>query len=157
MVSTSSKFLRNFAWGLLNVCTEFKSFRRKENWHKHFTIVHTKMSNHTCAKHFEMKGWVQNLIIAQQTNIFEKTHNLSPSILTLSLLGYLKTRIRSKSHVWCPNITNDTSLESSFALLLESAKKFANLQKLNFLCKIQFYSKNLFFLNCPKNDKLYIF
>ena len=39
----------------------------------------------------------------------------------------------SKSHVWCPNITNDTSLESSCALLLESAKKFANLQKLNFL------------------------
>jgi len=31
-------------------------------------------------------------------------------------------------------MTNDTSLESSCALLLESAKiKFANLQKLNFL------------------------
>ena len=64
------------------------------------------------------------------------------TILTLSLLGYLKTRIRwvgvnltppSKSHVLCPNMTNDTSLESSCALLLESAKKFANLQKLNFL------------------------
>ena len=62
--------------------------------------------------------------------------------LTISLLGYLKTRIRwgggqfdspSKSHVLCPNMTNDTSLESSCALLLESAKKFANLQKLNFL------------------------
>ena len=62
--------------------------------------------------------------------------------LTLSLLRYLKTRIRwggvnltppSKSHVWSPNMTNDTSLESSCALLLESAKKFANLQKLNFL------------------------
>jgi len=63
--------------------------------------------------------------------------------LTLSLLGYLKTRIRwgggqfdpppSKSHVLCPNMTNDTSLESSCALLLESKKKFANLQKLNFL------------------------
>ena len=39
----------------------------------------------------------------------------------------------SKSHVWCPNMTNDTSLERSCALLLESAKKFANLQKLNFL------------------------
>ena len=37
-----------------------------------------------------------------------------------------------KSHVLCPNMTNDTSLESSCALLLESAK-FANLQKLNFL------------------------
>ena len=63
--------------------------------------------------------------------------------LTLSLLGYLETRIcwggvnlappPSKSHVWCPNTTNDTSLERSCALLLESAKKFANLQKLNFL------------------------
>ena len=63
----------------------------------------------------------------------------SKKILTLSLLGYLKTRIcwyltpPSKSHVWCPNMTNDTSLESSCALLLESTKKIANLQKLNFL------------------------
>ena len=39
----------------------------------------------------------------------------------------------SKSHVLCPNMTNDTSLESSWTLLLESAKKFANLRKLNFL------------------------
>ena len=39
----------------------------------------------------------------------------------------------SKSHVLCPNMTNDTSLESSCALLLESAKKVANLRKLNFL------------------------
>ena len=29
----------------------------------------------------------------------------------------------SKSHVVCPNMTNDTSLESSCALLLEYAKK----------------------------------
>ena len=40
-------------------------------------------------------------------------------------------------------MTNDTSLESSCALLLESAKKFANLRKLNFYRKIQFYSKNV--------------
>ena len=39
----------------------------------------------------------------------------------------------SKSHAWCPNMTNDTSLESSCALLLESEKKFEYLQKLNFL------------------------
>ena len=66
--------------------------------------------------------------------------------LTLSLLGYLKTRIcwggqfdpPSKSHVLCPNMTNDTSLESSCALLLESANQFANLQKLNFLFAIFF-------------------
>ena len=38
----------------------------------------------------------------------------------------------SKSHVLCPNMTNDTSLESSCALLLESAKKFANLRKIEF-------------------------
>ena len=36
----------------------------------------------------------------------------------------------SKSHVY---MTNDTSLESSCALLLESAKKIVNLRKLNFL------------------------
>ena len=43
----------------------------------------------------------------------------------------------SKTHVLCPNMTNDTSLESSCALLLESAKKFANLRKLNFLSQNQ--------------------
>ena len=74
--------------------------------------------------------------------------------LTLSLLGYLKTRIRwgggnltpppSKSHVWCPNMTNDTSLESSCALLLESAKKFANLQKLNFFIAKSRYIVKMF-------------
>ena len=47
--------------------------------------------------------------------------------------GVLENQDPSKSHVLCPNMTNDTSLESSRALLLESAKKFANLQKLNFL------------------------
>ena len=40
-------------------------------------------------------------------------------------------------------MTNYTSLESSFALLLESAKKIANLRKLNFYRKIQFYGKNV--------------
>jgi len=39
----------------------------------------------------------------------------------------------SKTHVLCPNMTNDTSLESSCALLFESAKKFENLQKKIFL------------------------
>ena len=33
----------------------------------------------------------------------------------------------SKSHVLCPNMTNDTSLESSCTLLLESAK-FAKIE-----------------------------
>ena len=52
--------------------------------------------------------------------------------------------------VLCPNMTNDTSLESSCALLLESAKK---LQKLNFYRKIQLCSKNACKKNCPKNKK----
>ena len=49
------------------------------------------------------------------------------------MLGVGPFDLPSKSHALCPNMTNDTSLESSCALLLESAKKFANLQKLNFL------------------------
>ena len=83
-----------------------------------------------------------SLILLQKSSIFSNLNNsiLQYSIyyilqlnclclLTLSLLGYLKTRIcwgrgvnltppRSKSHVLCPNMTNDTSLESSCALLL---------------------------------------
>ena len=59
----------------------------------------------------------------------------------------------SKFHVWCPNMTNDTSLESSCALLLESAKKFANLQKLysKNVCKKTFVQKmkNYTFLKSP--------
>ncbi len=39
----------------------------------------------------------------------------------------------SKSHVLCPNMTNDTSLESSCALLLESAKKICKFAKIGFL------------------------
>ena len=75
--------------------------------------------------------------------------------LTLALLGYLKTRIclgggqfdpPSKSHVLCPNMTNDTSLESSCAFLLESAKKFAKIEffiaKSSFIVKM-FAKKNL--------------
>ena len=35
----------------------------------------------------------------------------------------------------------------TYALLLESAKQIANLQKLNYFCKIQLFSKNV----CKKN------
>jgi len=75
-------------------------------------------------------------------NILSFKYSTEEFVLTLSLLGYLKTRIcwggsinppPSKSHVLGPNMRNDISLESSWALLLKSAKKFANLQKLNFL------------------------
>ena len=54
-------------------------------------------------------------------------------------------------------MTNNTSLESSCALTLESAKNFANFQKLNFYRKTQFYIKNVCKKICPKNEKLYIF
>ena len=49
------------------------------------------------------------------------------------MLGGVNLTPPSKSHVLSLNMTNDTSLESSCALLLESAREFANLQKLNFL------------------------
>ena len=104
-------------------------------------IIHEKNAWFHCSEHFK-EDWK------------------SEKFLTLSLLGYLKTRIcwggvnltpsPSKSHVWFPNMTNDTSFKSSCALLLESAKKNANLQKLNFFCKIQLYSKNVCKKNCPK-------
>jgi len=56
-------------------------------------------------------------------------------------------------------MTNDTSLESSCSLLLESAKKFANLQK-NFeffITKSSYIVKMFAKKICPKNEKIYIF
>ena len=85
-----------------------------------------------------MKTLMSSLVFKQYTYLLK--------FLTLSLLGYLKTRIRSKSsksHVWCPNMTNDTSLESSCALLLESAKKLQICKNWIFYRKIQLYSKNV--------------
>ena len=85
-----------------------------------------------------MKTLVSSLVFKQYIYLLK--------FLTLSLLGYLKTRIRwggvnlippSKSHVLCPNITNDTSLESSCALLLESAKKLQICENWIFYRKIQ--------------------
>ena len=40
-------------------------------------------------------------------------------------------------------MTNDTSLESSFALLLESAKKFENIAKIEF-----FIAKSSYIVKC---------
>jgi len=49
-------------------------------------------------------------------------------------------------------MTNDTSLESSCALLLESAKKFAYLQKLNFFIALSSYKVKMFAKKIgPKN------
>ena len=57
----------------------------------------------------------------------------------------------SKSHVLCPNMTNDTSLESSCALLLESAKIEFFIAKSSYIVKM--FTKKI----CPKKEKLYIF
>ena len=62
----------------------------------------------------------------------------------------------SKSHVWCPNMTNDTSLESSCALL-ESAKNLQICKTWISYRKIQLYIKCLQKKICPKKEKLYIF
>ena len=64
--------------------------------------------------------------------------NVSAGVLeNQDMLGVGPFDPPSKSHALCPNMTNDTSLESSCALLLESAKKFANLRKLYFLSQNQ--------------------
>jgi len=63
----------------------------------------------------------------------------------------------SKSHVLCPNMTNDTSLESSCALLLESAKRNCKFAKIEFfIAKSSYIVKMFAKKNCPKNEKLYI-
>ena len=80
-------------------------------------------------------------------------------MLPLSLLGYCKTRIcwggvtltpPSKSHVLCPK-TNDTSLETSCALLCKFAKNEMFIAKSSYIVKM--FAKKI----CPKNEKLYIF
>ena len=54
-------------------------------------------------------------------------------------------------------MTNESSLESSCALLLEYATKFANLPKIIFFAKSSYFVKMFAKKNCSKNDKLYIF
>ena len=61
-------------------------------------------------KNQDMLGWGVNLPPPPLNPMFDMTHMTNMT-----------------------NMTNDTSLESSCSLLLESAKKIANLQKLNFL------------------------
>ena len=50
----------------------------------------------------------------------------------------------SKSHVLCTNMTNDTSLESSCALLLESAKKSCKFAKIEFFITKSSYIAKMF-------------
>ena len=63
----------------------------------------------------------------------------------------------SKSHVWCPNMINDTSLESSCALLLESQKKLQICKNWIFIAKSSYIVKCFQKKICPKKEKLYIF
>ena len=53
----------------------------------------------------------------------------------------------SKSHVLCPNMTNDTSLESSCALLLEFAKKICKFAKIEFFIAKSSYIVKMFAKN----------
>ena len=50
----------------------------------------------------------------------------------------------SKSHVLCPNMTNNTSLESFCALLLESAKKICKFAKIEFFITNSSYLVTMF-------------
>jgi len=55
--------------------------------------------------------------------------------LTLFLVGVFENKDTiPKSHVWCQNMTNDTSFESSYALFCKNC---------NFRWKIQLCSKNV--------------
>ena len=91
------------------------------------------------------------------TSLVAKMKMTSRNFLTLSLLGYLKTRIcwappPSKSHVWCPNMTNDSSLESSCALLLESEKNLQICKNWIFITKSSYVVKMFAKKICPKNE-----
>ena len=63
-----------------------------------------------------------------------------------------------KSHVSCPNMTNDTSLKDVM-LYFYNLQKNANLQKLEsfFFAKSNYIVKMFAKKICPKNDKIYIF
>jgi hypothetical protein len=79
---------------------------------------------------------IRNAFLLSETHSKLRTHfNPIPAgvLENQDTLGGGQFDPPSKSHVLCPNMTNHTSLESSCALLLESAKKIANLRKLNFL------------------------
>ena len=67
------------------------------------------------------------------------TSQCTVAVFNPTLMGYLNTlRGPSKFHVWCPNMTNDTSLESSYMLCFKNLKKkIANF----FFGKIRLWSK----------------
>ena len=79
--------------------------------------------------------WIKTLM----SSLVFKQYTYLLKFLTLSLLGYLKTRIRWGGVNLTPllnpmfNVQIWQMIHHWKALLLESAEKFANLQKLNFL------------------------
>ena len=95
--------------------------------------------------------------------------NIPGNSLTLSLLGYQKTRKRGGGVILPPPPLSPmfdvqilqmihTSLESSCALLLKSAKKNCKFAKIDFfLAKSSYIVKIFAKKNCPKNDKIFIF
>ena len=70
--------------------------------------------------------WISHVVPQKlQTKISNSQFNPIPAgvLENQDMLGGGQIDPPSKSHVLCPNMKNDTSLESSCALLLESAKK----------------------------------
>ena len=86
--------------------------------------------------------------------------------LPLSLLGYLKTRKcwggvnltpPPLNPIFDVQMTNDTSLESSFALLLESAKKNCKFAKIEFFIAKSSYVVKMFAKKVVQKMKNYTF
>ena len=97
---------------------------------------------------------------------FKNKHYSGISVLfTLSLLGYLKTRICwGVGSIWPPpplnpmfNVQTWQMIHhwKAIVLFLRICKKFC--KNWIFYRKIQLYSKNVCKKICPKNEKLYIF
>ena len=84
----------------------------------------------TCTDLFHLLSWF--LRYKKKLLAF---NNIYISLLNpISLLGYLKT---SKSHVWCPNITNDND-DNKFSIFFAKLMQFVSLcqrlsKKLNFI------------------------
>ena len=110
------------------------------------TVTHAQLSNKLLFIDPKLKGTILNVFVrtvydlsphrfTAQFKLNIRINPISAGVLeNQDMLGLgVKLTPPSKSHVLCPNMTNDTLLESSCALLLESANKFANLKKLNLL------------------------
>ena len=101
---------------------------------------------------------IQSSIYRHKLKINQASRNKKRGSLTLSLLGYLKTRRGgqfdpppSKSHVWCPNMTHDTSLESTCAHTFRIWKKICKFAKIEFfIAKSSYIVKMFAKRNLPK-------